>query len=129
MLGRSTTVALALALLALPLAALPAPPTQRFTPQRLEPDELAQVPRDGSHLLLVGAAFDPTLQEPDFSLVGLPSSIDGAYGIVQFRADQLTAKEELARAGVSFVGYLPDNAFTFRITAEATALLALNPAV
>ncbi|HET9766721.1 MAG TPA: S8 family serine peptidase [Thermoanaerobaculia bacterium] len=129
MLGRSTTVAAALVLLALPLAALPAPPTQRLKPQQLGPEELAQVPRDGSHLLLIGAAFDPTLQEPDFSLVGLPSSIDGAYGIVQFRADQLTAKEELARAGVSFVGYLPDNAFTFRITPEATALLALNPAV
>ncbi|HXT51473.1 MAG TPA: S8 family serine peptidase [Thermoanaerobaculia bacterium] len=129
MLGRSTTVALALALLALPLAALPAPPTQRFTPQRLEPDELAQVPRDGSHLLLAGAVFDPTLREPDFSLVGLPSSVDAGYGIVQLRADQLAAKEELASAGVAFVGYLPDNAFSFRITPEATALLAGHPAV
>jgi hypothetical protein len=129
MLGRSTTVAAAIVLLALPLAALPAPPTQRLKPQQLGPDELAQVPRDGSHLLLVGAAFDPTLQEPDFSLVGLPSSVDGAYGIVQFQAGQLDAKEQLARAGVSFVGYLPDNAFTFRVTPEATALLALNPAV
>src|SRR6188474_3532994 len=116
MLGRSTTVAAAIVLLALPLAALPAPPTQRLKPQQLGPDELAQVPRDGSRLLLIGAAFDPTLQEPDFSLVGLPSSVDGAYGIVQFHAGQLEAKEQLARAGVSFVGYLPDNAFTFRIT-------------
>src|SRR5262245_50800942 len=100
MLGRSTTVAAALVLLALPLAALPAPPAQRLKPQPLGPDELAQVPRDGSHLLLAGASFDPTLQDPDFSLVGLPSSIDGAYGIVQLRADQLAAKEQLASAGV-----------------------------
>ncbi len=129
MLGRSTTVAAAIVLLALPLSALPSPPTQRLKPQQLGPDELAQVPRDGSHLLLVGAAFDPTLLEPDFGMVGLPTSVDGAYGIVQFHAGQLDAKEQLARAGVSFVGYIPDNAFTYRITPEANGLLALNPAV
>ncbi|HEV8241371.1 MAG TPA: S8 family serine peptidase [Thermoanaerobaculia bacterium] len=135
MLGRSAHVAVAAALfallvsLALPLRALPAPPTERFKPQPPSADDLAQAPRDGSHLLLVGAAFDPTLKEPDFSLVGLPSSVDAAYGIVQFRAGELAAKEELASAGVAFVGYLPDNAFTFRITPEATALLAASPAV
>lgn len=129
MLGRSTTVLVALTLLAMPLVALPGSPTRLFKPQPAGPDELAQVPREGTHLLLVGAAFDPTVQEPDFSLVGLPSSVDGAYGIVQLRAGQLAAKEELASAGVVFVGYLPDNAFTFRVTPEATALIVGHPAV
>lgn len=100
-----------------------------FKPTPPSPGEFAQAPRDGTRLLLLGAIFDPTLEEPDFSLVGLPAGADGAYAIVQFRPGRLDAKEELAAAGVPFVGYLPDNAFQVRLNDDARALLAGHAAV
>ncbi len=119
-----------LSLLLSPLAGAAAPPSvQRFEPRALGADELLSVPRDGTHLLLAGAVFDPTQFEPDFGRVGLPAGVDGTWGIVQFRPGQLDAKERLAQAGVDFVAYLPDNAFAFRRTLEAEALLAASDAV
>jgi hypothetical protein len=113
-----------------PLAGAAAPPAvQRFDPRPLDADELLRVPRDGTHLLLAGAVFDPTRLEPDFGRVGLPAGVDGAWGIVQFLPGRLDAKERLAQAGVDFTAYLPDNAFAFRRTLEAEAQLAASDGV
>ena len=109
--------------------AAPRPGIAIFKPAAPTTEELLQTPRDGTRLLLLGAVFDPTLQEPDFSLVGLPPGVDGAYGIVQFLAGRLEAKEALAARGVQFVGYLPDNAFQVRLNDEARALLTGHPDV
>src|SRR5262245_42330794 len=95
--------------------AAPRPKATQFEPQPPTPEEIQAAPRDGTRLLLLGAIFDPTSQEPDFSRVGLPESVDGAYAIVQFEPGRLDAKDELEHAGVEFVGYLPDNAFQVRL--------------
>ena len=75
-------------------------------------------------------SFDPTLQEPDFRLVGLPTSVDGAYGIVQLRPDQLdrqgrsgARRRRLRRLPPRQRLHLPHH------TRSPIALLALNPAV
>jgi hypothetical protein len=100
-----------------------------FKPTPPTAADFLAAPRDGTRLLLVGAIFDPTVEEPDFSLVGLPPGADGAYAIVQFEPGRLEAKEALAAAGVSFVGYLPDNAFQVRLNDLGRALLAADAAV
>jgi hypothetical protein len=110
------------------LWAAPRLQTSAFKPDAPTPDQYLQAPRDGTHLLLLGAIFDPTVQEPDFSLVGLPAGVDPAYGIVQLKPGRLQAKRELQSA-VTFVGYLPDNAFQVRLTARARTLLAGHEAV
>src|SRR5262245_16295422 len=119
------------AILAFAAGSVSAAPSGRaaFKPTPPSPGDYQSAPRDGTRLLLVGAIFDPTIQEPDFSQVGLPAGADGVYAIVQFQPGHLDAKDELAAAGVSFVGYLPDNAFQVRLNDEARALLAANAAV
>ncbi len=119
--------AASLALACAQLGAAPGPKT--FKPQPLTPEQLLEVPRDGTRLLLAGAVFDPTEQQPDFALVGLSNAVDPAYGIVQFLPGELAAKEELERAGLAFVGYLPDNAFQVRLDEQARARLAGHRAV
>jgi hypothetical protein len=100
-----------------------------FKPSPPTPAEFLAAPRDGTRLLLLGAIFDPTLEEPDFSLVGLPAGSDGAYAVVQFEPGQLQAMDALAAAGIAFVGYLPDNAYQVRLDDNARAVLEGHAAV
>jgi hypothetical protein len=102
---------------------------ERAVPRALAPEEIARMPRDGSHLFLQPIAFDPTAAAPDFSAVGLPAEAAGQYGLVQFQPGTLGQKELLEEAGVRFFGYLPDNAFQVRLTPETRRLLALSAAV
>ena len=73
------------------LWAAPRSKTATFKPDAPTPEQYLQAPRDGTHLLLLGAIFDPTVQEPDFALVGLPAGVDPAYGIVQLKPGRLAA--------------------------------------
>src|SRR5262245_31805943 len=107
-----TTLALCLASLTLAselLWAVPPAPAARFRPHPPTLEEIQAAPRDGTRLLLLGAIFDPTAQEPDFAAVGLPESVDGDHAIVQLEPGRLDVRDELERAGVELVGYLPDN--------------------
>ncbi|MEO6325842.1 MAG: S8 family serine peptidase [Thermoanaerobaculia bacterium] len=85
--------------------------------------------REGKLLLLHGTVFDPTRERPDFGPLGLSSSGEGDYGIVQFAPGLLDGRALLQRKGVRFFGYLPDNAFQVRLTPETRALLAAEPSV
>src|SRR5262249_16802097 len=98
-------------------------------PRRRTPEELARLPRDGSHLFLLPIAFDPKAASPDFSAEGLPAASAGDYGIVQFAPGALAEKERLEKAGGRFYGYLPDNAFQARLTPEARRLVSESPGV
>ncbi|MGH9400334.1 MAG: S8 family serine peptidase, partial [Thermoanaerobaculia bacterium] len=93
------------------------------------PEEIAALPRDGSHVILAPIAFDPTAALPDFSTAGLPATGAGDYGLVQFEPGALAQKERLEKAGVAFFGYIPDNAFQVRLTGEARRLLAASSGV
>ena len=102
---------------------------ERAAPRKLSPEEIAALPRGGSHLILESVAFDPTRTTPDFAAVGLPEKSAGQYGLVQFAPGALSEKQRLEKLGVRFFGYLPDNAFQVKLTPAATRLLSNNPAV
>lgn len=102
---------------------------ERAVPRKLSPEEIAALPRGGSHVILEPTAFDPTRTAPDFAAVGLPAKAAGQYGLVQFAAGALAEKERLETLGVRFFGYLPDNAFQVKLTPAAVRLLSNNPAV
>jgi hypothetical protein len=102
---------------------------ERAAPRKLSPDEIAALPRSGSHVILEPMAFDPTRTVPDFAAVGLPAKAAGQYGLVQFAPGALAEKQRLERLGVRFFGYIPDNAFQVKLTPAAARLLSNNPAV
>jgi len=129
LLGRFCPGALGLFLATAPLVGASGGSLERAVPRLLAPEELVRLPRDGSHLFLRPIAFDPTTTAPDFSSVGLLSGAAGEYGLVQFSVGALGEKERLERAGVRFFGYVPDNAFQIKLTAEARWLLLQNRAV
>ncbi|MGE5344892.1 MAG: S8 family serine peptidase, partial [Acidithiobacillales bacterium] len=90
----------------------------------------AATPREGRLLRLVAAVFDPLTEAPDFVSAGLREKPDAPdYGVVQFLPGHLDEKERLAKLGVRFFGYLPENAFQVRLTPRAVALLRESPAV
>jgi PKD repeat protein len=115
-------------LIAFGVAAQQPVPLRRFEPRELSAAELPAVPR-GKMLILRSAVFDPTAEVPDFAAKNLPTAKSGEYGIVQFHAGQTGAKEELEREGVQFYGYLPDNAFQVKLTAQSRAALNEHAAV
>lgn len=101
----------------------------RARPGVLAPEDIARMPRDGSHIFLHPIAFDPTAVAPDFSDAGLPAESSGEYGLVQFAPGALQEKDRLEQAGVRFFGYLPDNAFQVKLTSGARAALSASPGV
>ncbi len=126
---RATLLFLLLAASAGPLAA-EAGPRKPIPPRAPAADELRAIRRTGKLLLLRTAAFDPTTEAPDFSAVDLPSRPDAPdYGIVQFLPGRSEEKERLAKQGVRFLGYLPENAWQVRLTPRTKALLDASDAV
>ncbi|HEV2063755.1 MAG TPA: S8 family serine peptidase [Thermoanaerobaculia bacterium] len=121
--------ALAGFLAAAPLLAVSRVALERAVPRLLAPEEIAALPRDGSQVFLQPIVFDPTAAAPDFTSVGLPALAAGEYGLVQFAPGALAEKERLEVAGVRFFGYIPDNAFQVKLTAEAQQLLSKSPGV
>lgn len=114
-------------LLAIPLLA------SQDTRTRVVPGQpRAQTLRAGERvprLVLESAAFDPVSEWVDYRAVGLHIGPDTEYGIVQFQPGMLSAKAELEKKGVRFLGYLPNDAFQVRLDAKARTLLASTPAV
>lgn len=94
----------------------------------LAPSELA-ARHDGRHLFVQGTAFDPTLERPDFGALGLPRIVNNEYAIVQFRAGQLAAKQELEKLGVEFLSYLPDNAYQVKMSPAGRRQVSASSAV
>jgi hypothetical protein len=128
--GRGLVLAaLAVFLAAAPLRAVSRGTLERAVPRLLAPEEIAAFPRDGSQVFLQPIVFDPTAVAPDFTSVGLPAVAVGEYGLVQFAPGALAEKERLEVAGVRFFGYIPDNTFQVKLTAEAQQLLSKSPGV
>ncbi len=126
---RVTVLFLLLAASASPLAAETAP-RKPVAPRAPAADELRAAPRTGRLLLLRTVAFDPTAEAPDFTAVDLPSQPDSPdYGVVQFLPGRTAEKERLAKLGVRFFGYLPENAWQVRLTPRTQALLDASDAV
>jgi hypothetical protein len=105
-------------------------PPRKTSLAAASPRARASAPRDGRYLRLAAAVFDPVTEVPDFASAGLPEKPDSPdYGVVQFLPDRLDEKERLAKLGVRFFGYLPDNAYQVLLSPRAVALLRESPAV
>jgi chitodextrinase len=122
---------LAVLFFAVSLIAQNATVPRRVVPRELTPADVAKQ-RGGRQILLGTAAFDPVAERPDYQAVGLAGTGAGAateYAIVQLEPATPETRAELARLGVRFFGYLPDNAYQVRIPRAAKARVAASAAV
>ncbi|HKR64876.1 MAG TPA: S8 family serine peptidase, partial [Thermoanaerobaculia bacterium] len=119
-----TTVHALLALaLTLSLSAANGPVLRKVAPHDVTATETAKA-RDGKHIALSTAVFDPLVERPDFESVGLPRARRGEYAVLQLRTAE--AKAELEHLGVKFFGYLPDNAYQVRVAPSSRAAISAN---
>lgn len=90
------------------------------TPEQLTDSRIA----DRSLLLLRAGLIDPTAERIDFSATGAAADVQsGRYAIVQFNDDAAAARERLQKQGVSFVGYVPNNAYQVRVEGDVLTKL------
>jgi len=80
-------------------------------------------------LILRGGIFDPASQALDFSAAGVANAAGSSYAIVQFQPNHLDARKALAKAGVQFLGYVPNNAYYVRLNGLGLSELAHDPAI
>src|SRR5690606_11827770 len=66
---------------------------------------------DANLLILRAGVFDPRSQRLDLQAIGAAAPAPTGYAIVQFEPGRLEARKALARAGVEFLGYVPNNAY------------------
>ncbi|MET0232767.1 MAG: S8 family serine peptidase [Rhodanobacteraceae bacterium] len=80
-------------------------------------------------LILRGGIFDPASQALDFSAAGVAATAGSSYAIVQFQPNRADARKALAKAGVQFLGYVPNNAYYVKLSGRGLDELRANPAV
>lgn len=90
---------------------------QIVAPSAVTPDQLSDARASDIHLLLLRSGLiDPMTQRIDFSSTGAAADVEsGRYAIVQFNADPAKARERLEKRGVTFLGYVPNNAYQVRL--------------
>ncbi|MDX1584526.1 MAG: hypothetical protein R3338_13100, partial [Thermoanaerobaculia bacterium] len=117
---RRFTVAFLGLLLATTLFATEAPEQKRVI--RIGAETIAskaEPAAEGPLLRLHSVTFDPLAAVTDYSAVGLRNLPSNEYGIVQLDANRHRAKEQLERAGIEILGYLPDRAYRVRMNDSA----------
>lgn len=93
------------------------------------PAQAQGAPRDGSHLQLRYATFDPKQGEPEIPAY-LRSTAEERLWIVQFAATPTQADRDAVRdAGGLVHGYLPDNAYVVRMSGATKAAVGTLPTV
>jgi hypothetical protein len=87
--------------------------------------------RANPHLLILRAGtFDPATQQLDVSQVGAAAATsESAYAIVQFQPGQISERKALAARGVTFLGYVPNQAYYARLDGISLSELQRDPAV
>src|SRR5690349_21679899 len=73
------------------------------------PDAIDAARGDPARLILRAGVFDPLSQELDMRPAGAAAVASTSYAIVQFRPGLLDARKALARSGIEFLGYVPNN--------------------
>lgn len=105
-------------------------PLRAVEPREATASELRASARDGRNLLLRTAVFDPAIERPDFTKVGLPGGTNtSAYAILQFQPGQSAKKAELERLGVKFLGSLSDHAYLVHVPPTLRSPVGGHPAV
>ena len=104
---------------------------QSVMPQVVGPDQLTSTRAGDTHLLLLRSGLiDPTAQRVDYASTGAAADADaGRYAIVQFHADPAQARARLEKRGVTFLGYIPNNAYQVRLDGNALGELRADSSV
>lgn len=92
--------------------------TRAVAPSPPSPQAIAAAAGDASRLLLRAGIFDPLRQHIDAAAVvdgiaGMPAQ--PRYAIVQFGKADADARRALEAAGITFLGYVPNNAYYVRL--------------
>jgi hypothetical protein len=117
------------AALALALAAPTAFSANRVVATSPAPDAIDTARTNPELLILRGGIFDPASQQLDFSVSGAASATGSSYAIVQFQPGHLVERKALARRGIEFLGYVPNNAYYVKLSGQGLDELRRNPAV
>ncbi len=104
---------------------------QSVAPQVVTPDQLTHARAGDSQLLLLRSGLiDPTAQRVDFSSTGAAADVEsGRFAIVQFKSDPAKSRERLEKRGVTFLGYVPNNAYQVRLGKNALSELRADSSV
>ena len=84
---------------------------------------------DPNLLILRAGVFDPRSQHLDLQAIGASAPASTAYAIVQFEPGRLDARKALERAGIEFLGYVPNNAYYVRLNGTTLESLQRDAAV
>jgi fibronectin type 3 domain-containing protein len=101
-------------------------PAQAATPSLLSDAVIS----DNSLLLLRTGIVDPSKQRIDFTATGVPNVDSTRFAIVQFNpGDTRAIRSELAKQGLEFVDYIPNNAYIVRLNGASLDKIRSNPNV
>ena len=125
-LPRRTALAIAFSIA---LGATSASAADLIAAARPSPDAIDAARGDPARLILRAGVFDPLTQQLDLRPAGAATAATTAYAIVQFRPGQLDARKTLARSGIEFLGYVPNNAYYVRLNGSTLERLRQDPAV
>ena len=117
------------AALALALAAPTAFSATRVVATSPAPDAIDSARTNPELLILRGGIFDPASQQLDFSAAGVAAGAGSSYAIVQFQPGHLVERKALARRGIEFLGYVPNNAYYVKLSGLGLDELRHDPAV
>ena len=112
-----TALAVALAT-ALAAGVVTAAPVTEISANLPAPDSIDAARHDPALLILRAGVFDPLAQSIDASSVGAAAAVKlSGFAIVQFKdaAQMAAARRSLSAQGVSFLNYLPNNAWYVRL--------------
>ena len=107
-----TALAVALAL----AIAAPAVAANRIAASAPSPEAIEAARPNSSLLIMRAGIFDPAAQSLDFSASNAAPASASSYAIVQFQQGRSIDRKALAKRGVEFLGYVPNNAYYVKLS-------------
>ncbi len=117
------------AALTLALAAPGAFAATRIAATSPTPDAIEAARPNASLLILRAGIFDPAAESLDFPAATAAPAGASSYAIVQFQPGHVVDRKALARRGIQFLGYVPNNAYYVKLPGLGLDALRNDPAV
>ena len=108
------------AALTLALAAPSAFAATRIAATSPTPDAIESARPNTSLLILRAGIYDPAQQSLDFSASNAAPASASSYAIVQFQQGGSVDRKTLAKRGIEFLGYVPNNAYYVKLSGLGT---------
>jgi hypothetical protein len=93
------------------------------------PDAIEAARPNASLLILRAGIYDPAAQALDFSAANAAPASASSYAIVQFQQGRTVDRKALAKRGIEFLGYVPNNAYYVKLSGLGLDELRSDPAV